>query len=84
MEDALKLARQLGVARAAQRSLKSLEPPGHTMVSSISEGVDYFTKWPVCQAISDQEAKTVAHCLEELICHHGVPHVFLADQERNF
>ena len=36
---------------------------------------DYFTKWPECWAIADQEAKTVAHCLEELICRHGVPQV---------
>ena len=35
MQDALKLARQLGAARATQRSLKS-----NTTVSSISEGID--------------------------------------------
>ena len=45
---------------------------------------DYFTKWPECWAIADQEAKTVAHCLEELICRHGVPQVLLTDQGRNF
>ena len=43
MEDALKLARQLGVARAAQRSFKSLQPSTVTLwVSSISEGVDHL------------------------------------------
>ena len=46
---------------------------------------DYFTKWPECWAIADQEAKTVARCLEELICRHGVlPQVLLTDQGRNF
>ena len=39
MENALKFARQLGAARAAQRSLKSLQP-ATTTVSSISEGAD--------------------------------------------
>ena len=45
---------------------------------------DYFTKWPECWAMADQEAKTVAHCLEELISHHGVPQALLTDQGRNF
>ena len=45
---------------------------------------DYFTKWPECWAITDQEAKTVARCLEEFISRHGVPQVLLTDQGRNF
>ena len=45
---------------------------------------DYFTKWPECWAIADQEAKTVTRCLEELVCRHGVPQVLLTDQGRNF
>ena len=40
MEKALKLARQLGAAKAAQKSLKSLQPVAATTVSSISEGFD--------------------------------------------
>lgn len=40
MEDALKLTRQLSAARAAQRSLKSLQLSANTTVSCISEGVD--------------------------------------------
>lgn len=45
---------------------------------------DYFTKWPECWAIPDQEAKTVARCLEEFISRHGAPQVLLTDQGRNF
>ena len=55
MEDALKLARQLDAARAAQRSLKSLEPSANTTVSSISEGVDLqpVVKRSVQEALKD-------------------------------
>lgn len=45
---------------------------------------DYFSKWPECWAIPDQEAKTIAHCLEELIGRHGVPQALLADQGKKF
>ena len=45
---------------------------------------DYFTKWPECWAIAYQEAKTVAHCIEEFISRHGTPQVLLTDQGRNF
>ena len=44
----------------------------------------YFSKWPECWAIPDQEAKTVAHCLEELIGRNGVPQTLLTDQGKNF
>ena len=42
---------------------------------------DYFSKWPKCQAIPDQEAKTIARCLED---RHGVPQALLTDQGKNF
>ena len=45
---------------------------------------DYFSKWPECWAIPDQEAKTIARCLEELIGRHGVPQALLTDQGKNF
>ena len=45
---------------------------------------NYLTKWPEAWAIPDQEAKTIALKLEELISHHGVPQILLTDQGKNF
>ena len=46
---------------------------------------DYLTKWPEVWAIPDQqEARTVALKLEELISRHGAPQVLLTDQGKNF
>ena len=45
---------------------------------------DYLTKWPKIWAILDQEAKTIALKLEELISHHGAPQILLTDQGKNF
>ena len=45
---------------------------------------DYFSKWPESWAIPDQEAKTIARCLEELISRHGVPQALLTDQGKIF
>ena len=45
---------------------------------------DYLTKWPEAWAIPDQEAKTIALKLEELISRHGVPQILLTDQGKNF
>ena len=33
----------------------------------------YFSKWPECWVIPDQEAKTIARWVEELISCHGSP-----------
>ena len=45
---------------------------------------DYLTKWPEVWAIPDQEAKTIARKLEELISRHGAPQSLLTDQGKNF
>ena len=45
---------------------------------------DYLTKWPEVWAIPDQEAKTIAQKLEELISRHGAPQILLTDQGKNF
>ena len=44
----------------------------------------YFSEWPECWAIPDQEAKTIACWLEELCDRHGVHQALLTDQGKNF
>ena len=53
MEKALKLARQLGAATAAQKSLKSLQPTLTTTVGSISEGVDRDLQQAVRRSVQE-------------------------------
>ena len=45
---------------------------------------DYLTKWPEAWTIPDQEAKTIALKLEELIGCHGAPRILLTDQGKKF
>ena len=45
---------------------------------------EYLTKWPEVYAVKDRTAPTVAGCLVDLICKHGVPTRIIHDRAAEF
>ena len=45
---------------------------------------EYLTKWPEVYAVKDRTAPTVARCLVDLICKHGVPTRIIHDRAAEF
>ena len=45
---------------------------------------NYFTEWVEAFSLHNQEAKTVADKLNEVICQFGIPLIIYSDQGRNF
>ena len=45
--------------------------------------MDYLTKWVEAYATSDQTTETVADCLVDVVCRHGVPRELVSDRGAN-
>ena len=45
--------------------------------------MDYLTKWVEAYATSDQTTETVADCLVDVVCRHGVPRELVSDHGAN-
>lgn len=45
---------------------------------------EYLTKWPEVYAVKDRTAQTVANCLTDFICKHGVPNRIIHDRAAEF
>lgn len=45
---------------------------------------EYLTKWPEVYAVKDRTSPTVARCLVDLICKHGVPTRIIHDRAAEF
>ena len=45
---------------------------------------EYLTKWPEVYAVKDRSAQTVAKCLIDFMCKHGVPNRIIHDRAAEF